>query len=148
MSLRQQALTLLSKREYSVAQLRHKLLLKGYSDPELSDLIVDLIQKSWLSDERFLECTVRARTRKGIGPLRLQQELQQKGIQKQLLEESQEWASTDWKQVAKAAYLKKYQEKSIDTPLEGQKRARFLVSRGFSPELAWNIVKDFLQVVQ
>jgi regulatory protein len=135
-------LALLSKREYSVAQLRHKLLLKGHFEPEISALIGDLIQRGWLDESRFVDCTIRARLRKGIGPLRLHQELQQKGIAKPLIQESEEWAAVEWEKVAEAAYLKKYQQKSIDTLLESQKRARFLVSRGFDPGLAWKIVRN------
>ena len=157
LTARQQALALLSKREYSVAQLRHKLLLKGHSETDISALISDLEQRGWLNESRFVECTIRARLRKGIGPLRLQQELQQKGIAKPLIQESEEWASTDWEKVAEAAYLKKYRQNPYLPPLqkggggdliaiEAQKRARFLVSRGFDPGLAWKIVQRYKEL--
>jgi regulatory protein len=77
------ALKLLRSRDYTVAKLREKLEAKFETVPD--EVIDRLIQKKFLSDRRFTENHVRRR--KTRGPSLLRQELIEKGIAAELVDE-------------------------------------------------------------
>jgi regulatory protein len=70
------AMKLLSKRDYSTAELRQKLLSKYGEAPE--DVIQHLILKRFLDDRRFAEAYISGRKKRGM--LRLKHELEALGV--------------------------------------------------------------------
>lgn len=72
----------LSRREYSRKELLDKMIRKyGLESEELILEVLDFVQdKGWQSDKRFAESYVRSKAARGIGPRRINRELQQKGV--------------------------------------------------------------------
>ena len=86
------ALKLLAKRDYSIAELRKKLVARFDDVPE--SLFDTLIAKKFLNDRRFAENYVARRANRGEA--RLRQELEARGIEANIIDETVsgvEWPS-------------------------------------------------------
>ena len=77
--LRQAVIDLLSRRDYSRLELQRKLQPKAADADDLTAVLDDMAERRWQSDERFTDAFLHSRSDR-YGPLRLTQELQQKGI--------------------------------------------------------------------
>ncbi|MDP9045806.1 MAG: recombination regulator RecX [Pseudomonadota bacterium] len=137
------ALQWLSQREHSRAELRRKLLPHAATpdhDAPLAEVeqVLDwLAAHRYLSDERFAESRVNARSAR-YGNLRIRQELKQHQVTlppevEQALRES-EWDR------AIAVRQRKFPNWPA-TPHDRAKQARFLAGRGFSPELIGRLLR-------
>lgn len=82
-SLRGRALDLLSRGEYSRLQLAQKLAKHCEDEAEINALLDDLVESGWQSDQRFAEVLIHSKSSR-LGNRRLQQELQQKGVEAEL----------------------------------------------------------------
>ena len=131
---RSRAIKYLSIREHASLELRNKLKHKGFEEKVIASVLSELKAKKLLSDERFAESYVRSRTQKGFGPLRIQQELRERGITRDVLTEALDSNdSAVW--VAHASHVRQ-KRFGADLP-KGQnelgKQVRFLQYRGFTP---------------
>jgi len=84
--LRERAFDLLSRRDHSEWELRRKLLEKGAVAEELPPLLKELRSFNYLNDERFAGNFVRYRAGKAWGRLRFRQELLQRGVSAEVVE--------------------------------------------------------------
>lgn len=125
------AVDLLSRREHSQLELQRKLAAKGYDSDEIDEVLFRLIEDRLQSDERYAESYVRQRLEKGCGPLRIRQELKQKGVPDHLVDHSLSEHEDKWVGMAQRVYEKKYAEPPSDFKERG-KRVNFLRYRGFS----------------
>ena len=116
----------LSRREYGRAELRQKLLAKGYPESLVDEVVADALRAGLQSDARFAEVFVRSRVGKGYGLNRIRQELRQRGI-----EDDSDLKATDWDGVIERAYAKKFGETLPESLPERAARERFLLQRGF-----------------
>lgn len=83
-TLRQRAMALLGRREYSLAELRQKLRPFARDGKRLEAVLADLVARDWQSDARFAESWVRSHApRQGV--LRLQQDLRQRGVSAEVI---------------------------------------------------------------
>jgi regulatory protein len=122
----------LARREYSSAELHDKLVKVGCV-PELAAQIVERLQSErLLSDERFVEMLIASRRRRGIGPLRVRQDLERKGVAQDIVERWLNPNDREWVELVREVWRKKFKAKKPKTPSERAKQARFLQSRGFS----------------
>lgn len=122
-------LYLLAKREYSEAELRHKLQLKAYGSEEINQAIEQAQTNGWQSDERFAISYVRYRSQQGYGPRRLKQELQQKGIKEWVISQALSEPEIDFFTLAERLFEKK---RPCDWDLKTkQKMWRYMLSHGF-----------------
>ncbi len=81
------AVRYLSRREYAIQELRHKLLQSG-AGAEITDKVVsNLADENLVSDRRFTEMYVRMRIRRLFGPLKIRGELRSRGIADHLIAE-------------------------------------------------------------
>ncbi len=126
------ALDLLARREHSSVELQRKLLSREFDAEIVVDVVLTLVREALLSDERFVESYVRARSKRGVGPLKLRQELEQRGVDRALVEAQLEHYA--WHQLAAAARLKRYGAEIPQAFKLRAKQMRFLQSRGFSTE--------------
>ena len=139
-TLRQRALNLLARREHTALELRKKLSPHALDQAELTELLDDLLQRGWLSEERFSEQLIHARKVR-YGAQRIAHELKEKGVSGETV----------------AALLPMLKETELETactvwarkfgvpPADGKERARqvrFLTSRGFSQEVIWKVLKE------
>ncbi|WP_158224568.1 regulatory protein RecX [Agaribacterium haliotis] len=135
-----QALALLARREYSRAELTQKLGQKCDDLRQVEALLDSLAEQGLQSDERFSEAFVRYRVEQGKGPLRIRQDLRQKGIAETRISELIEHYADQWFEQAFEVYVRKFK---LDAPTEAKdkaKRLRFLHARGFSPDIAYRVL--------
>ena len=125
---------LLAMREHSVKELTDKLKVNSDSNDIVYAVIDELLNKNYVSDERFTESYVRSRRNRGFGPMKIRSELSAKGIDSSMASEWLEASSPIWFDYAREQYHKKYGDMSVSDYNEWSKRARFMQSRGFSME--------------
>ncbi len=130
----QRACDFLGRREHSRKELQHKLARRCEDEALIEELLDKLADEGLQSDERFTESFVHHRVNNGKGPLKIKQELNQRGVDQNLISIYLDSAEFDWLTLAKEVRAKKY---GIEAPADYQKQAlqsRFLYSRGFSSE--------------
>ncbi len=122
---------LLARREHSYSELLRKLTLRGASS-DLAEVELDKLQdEGLLSDARFCEAYVYARSQRGIGPMRLREELRQKGISSTLVEQVLDESHWDWPSRAVQAFAKRFPQGLASDRKERGKQQRFMHYRGF-----------------
>lgn len=139
--LTNRALGLLARRDYSREELRERLS-RQVPNEQVVDQVLDALEEQGLqSDARFCECFVRYRIDQGKGPLKIRQDLRQKGIPTELIEYHLNQDSEFWLTRAKQVYLRKFATRPIDDDKDFAKRLRFLVSRGFGAHDVYPILE-------
>ena len=140
-SLRQRALEYLGKREYSYAELGQKLkayLAEDEDFEQITAILEDFKTRGWLSDARFTEQIVHARSHK-FGASKIANELREKGISQDLIETAIEQVKENELDNAFEIWRKKF-KKSPDSRDEWARQARFLQGRGFG----FDVIKKVL----
>ncbi len=133
---------LLARREHSRAELHRKLTVKGF-DAELAEQVVSKLQADNLqSDERFTQQYVRYRAEKGYGPLRIRQELKERGIHSSLIEEHVICDDPAWSERLTQVKNRRFGAGYPADIRERARQQRFLNYRGFSPEQIRRLMKD------
>ena len=103
--IRSKLLDYLARREHSDHELRTKLRKKVESIEELENQIEKLKIEGLIDNQRFSEAYIQSRLRKGFGPIRISQELIQRGVNKEIFINILE--DKDWIELARSALLKK-----------------------------------------
>jgi regulatory protein len=138
LSLKGRALRLLSQREHSRQELERKLKSFEETPGELAQALDFLQSKDFINEQRVVESVVNSRSRK-LGASRVRQELQAKGLPAEAIAEAvQAMRSTELER-AREVWRKKFGEPPIDQAAR-VKQVRFLVSRGFAPEIVKRVV--------
>lgn len=130
-SINEVSIGLLSRREHSILELKHKLMRKSFTEEEIEQVIQRLLDNNLLSEERFTESYINMRKRKGYGPLRIANELRERGIGEDFFEDYLDRSNAEWRVVMKRQYEKKYGDKLAEEYAEKAKRAKYLQARGF-----------------
>src|SRR5690606_29880490 len=87
-AVRRGAMDLLARREHGRVELERKLRRRGAS-PELIEVALDrLAEEGLLSESRYLESYIASRARAGYGPLRIREELAQRGLPREAIEQA------------------------------------------------------------
>ena len=84
MTAKERALAMLDRRDYSRAELLKKLTEKGEDETEAAEAVERLAELGFVDDARYAPIIVRHYAAKGYGPQRVRQELQKRGIPKDL----------------------------------------------------------------
>jgi len=132
--IRQQALRLLSRREFSVEELRTRLGRYSTNHSAVNAEIDRLTSAGLLDDLRAAEIMVRSRAERGHGPLRIRYELGEKGFSKELLDSLMTAEHYDWKELACRARARRFTSLPGSDVREKQRQLRFLQQRGFRLE--------------
>jgi regulatory protein len=132
-SLRQRGLEYLARREYSRQELLQKLQPAVGEDDDLPALLDDFQKRGWLSEERFTEQIVHARTGR-YGSLKVANELREKGVSEALVDQAIAQMTGDEERNARAVWQRKFGTPPSNRN-EWAKQARFLQSRGFGFEI-------------
>ena len=91
-----------------------------------------LAEEGLQSDSRYAESFVRQRFNRGHGPLRIRQEMRQKGIPDSDIEIAMESEEYDWFTSAQSVMERKFGTESAIDIKEKARRTRFMQYRGFS----------------
>ena len=131
------ALQLLARRELSVKQLRDRLADRGHDRDEIDRAIAHLLETRELDDARVAAAHVRTAMKvKGRGRLRVQQELSEMGIARDVVSQAlaDGFGDVDERTLIATAIRKKLHGKmKIATPAEYARVYQFLLRQGFSP---------------
>lgn len=128
------AIDFLSRRDHSKQELYNKLLKKEFDNDEII-VVLDFLQaKNYFNDLNFAEMILRSRVSKGYGWRYIVQELQQKGVSREVVSQLQENHEIDWYYQAELAYNKRFANAEIKDQKDKAKRIRFLQYRGFSTD--------------
>lgn len=143
LSLRERALGFLSRREYSRLELKRKLAPHVENETELETLLDDFSRRGWLSEQRFTEQIIHARSGK-YGTRRIAQELKEKGVSAEAVAAVLPQLKESELETARAVWAKKFGELPCDAN-ERAKQMRFLASRGFRQETIYKVVRGSME---
>jgi regulatory protein len=125
------AVVLLSRRDFCSQELAGKLNAQGYEPETVQGVIHDLLERGYLNDERYVLQFVAMHAARGHGPLRIQRELSQLGLDAGLID-SAVAGGEDWAQRARELRIRRFGlAQPVGWPAKA-KQARFLQYRGFS----------------
>ncbi|WP_221800906.1 regulatory protein RecX [Oceanobacter mangrovi] len=133
-ALRMAAADLLSRREHSRRELFRKLSPRAESADILNQVLDELTERGWQSDQRFTDSFVRSKSQRSIGPVRLRQELRQKGIADSQVRQGIGESDTDWFAMALEAARRKARGLDLDDQKDKAKLYRFLAYRGYTAD--------------
>lgn len=147
------AVRILAMRDHSEQELRRKLAapVMGKNGPEDIDatpedydkVIAWCIESRYLDDGRFVQQFIASRSRKGYGPVRVRQELNQKGITREAIERAMRECEIDWAVLARDQVIRKYGEPLPVDFSDKVKVQRFLLYRGYLMEDIQAIWRNF-----
>jgi len=129
---KQQALQLLARREHTCWELLTKLKHKGYESELAEQAVTELSQDNWVNDNRFCETFIRHRWENGYGPLRIQQELKQRGVAEHLIKNKLAWGELTWISSLQKAYRKRFGDQSVTSAKSRKQCYQYLLQRGFT----------------
>mgnify|MGYP000023546757 CR=1 FL=1 len=143
------ALDLLSRREYSCHELRQKLTPR-FPDADFEAVLLRLQELNYQCDRRFAEVFARSRVMRGQGPIRIRQELRQKGIASEISEAAVQLleAEMDWFEHAHEQLQRKFRSPispALDWAGQQKERARrqrYLAYRGFSGDAVQYAIEE------
>jgi len=132
-SLKGRALRLLGQREHSRRELERKLRDHESEPGALQQVLDELQAQGYLSERRVAESLVHRRAGQ-LGAARLRQELQDKGLARELIEQTLAGLQDSELQRARAVWARRFGAAPADAR-ERARQARFLQARGFAPEV-------------
>ncbi|MGQ5525123.1 recombination regulator RecX [Chitinimonas sp. PSY-7] len=141
-TIRDKAMALLARREYSRQELYRKLSQQDIDRAELEMLLDELTTRGWLSDLRFAHAYVETYANR-FGRYRLENELRERGIADDVIQTAMAEIPPVESELsrAKAVWQKKFRTLPQDAD-ERARQARFLQSRGF----AYDTIRRVLSV--
>ena len=142
-SIRLKIMDFLSRREHSSREIFKKLSPRVESKELLEEEIEKLKADGLLSDERFAESYFQSRKNRGYGPLRIRNELKQRGVGDQIFYPLSN--EIEWSEFALEALKKKVSGNMPNETKDILKLKRFLNYRGFDfqdIDKAFQIIKS------
>ena len=97
-------------------------------------MLDQLAREGLQSDRRYAETYLDSRARKGYGPVRIRQELRERGIEDSLIEASLAASAMDWAALVAAVRDRKFGGARPADFDERARQARCLQYRGFSAD--------------
>ena len=140
-AVRRAAMDLLARREHGRVELARKLRKRGAAEDLIETALERLAQDGLLSEARYLQSFVSYRARAGYGPLRIREELTQRGLARADIEQAIRDSGIDWWEQLEATWRRKY---AGQLPADAKARAqqgRFLSYRGYPLDLIGRLLR-------
>lgn len=136
------ALMLLGYRERSLREIKIRMKQKGYEEKLVEKVVKYLKDRNLINDKRFTRLWVESRIKKGYGSWRIQSELEQKGVNREITDEILKdlYSGIDEVQVA-LDLVEKKRWVSKEPPRLTERVSNLLRRRGFSFEVISNVVE-------
>ena len=131
---RHKAMDLLARREHTRKELVHKLTIRDFPEDVIETVVDRLSEQNLQSDDRFTEAFVNMRRKKGQGPVRILNDLQERGVSSILQEEHVDSRDEIWGEMITQVRLKKFGSTLPKEFTERAKQARFLQYRGYTSD--------------
>ena len=135
------ALDLIAGREHTAHELRRKLISRGYDTDAVDQQLQRMRQERLLCDARFTEAYVHRRVGAGVGPLKIRHELEQKGIETDLVQRFLDPLGDRWDEMMAQQRVRRFGVTLPQDYRARMKQARFLQNRGFSPEAVMRLFR-------
>lgn len=137
------AVSLISYRPRSVAEVRNNLERKGYTEDVIDRVITHLEEVGLLDDTDFAHYWIEQRAAfKPRSKLALRYELRQKGLSRAVIEKA--IAPVDEEEMARQAVAQRaYRWESLSHDDYTQKMSRYLQGRGFNYEIIGRVVEEY-----
>lgn len=140
-AVRRAAMDLLARREHGRVELARKLRQRG-APPDLIEQALDrLCEQGLLSESRYLESFVRSRANAGYGPLRIREELAQRGLPRADIEQALRDSGFDWSEQLRELWQRKFAGSLPADARERAKQGHFLSYRGYPLELISRLLR-------
>lgn len=134
-AVRRAAMDLLARREHGRVELTRKLRQRG-APPELIEQALDRLgEQGLLCESRYLESFVRSRANAGYGPLRIRDELAQRGLPRADIEQALRDSGFDWTEQLRELWQRRFAGQLPGDAREHARQGRFLSYRGYPLEL-------------
>lgn len=138
----------LSYRSRSQAEVHAKLSQLGFPQESIETTLEKLRSLKLLDDESFARGWARGRAEgRGYGPLRIERELRQKGIERSLIREvvRETFGRGEGKETAKTLLEKKFRGKDLSDQRILGRAVAFLQRRGYPSSVITEILKTPLE---
>ncbi len=141
-----QALAILARRDHTEAELIRKLGQKGFDQVTCAAAVARCRELGYLDDDRTARMMVAVLRRRGMGVHRIRSELRSKGVPQPTIESltAPEDEPARALETARAAIERKRPtfERESDPAKRRAKIYRFLLSRGFSTDIARRLAEE------
>lgn len=132
---RSTAIALLARKDYSSAELREKLLAREHAEEDVTTTMDALVQQGLVDDRKFAGAFVRTAIRvKGRGRLRIQHELEARGVDRAIIAEALGAEATADEADAIEKVLTRKRWPAQPSPIERRRMFEHLLRRGFPPD--------------
>lgn len=139
-AIRRTAMDLLARREHGRVELTRKLLQRG-ACPEMIDVALDrLTEDNLLSESRYLESYISYRARSGYGPLRIREELSQRGLARSDIEQALRECGFNWQEQLENTWRRKFSGQLPEDARERARQGRFLSYRGYPLDMVGRLL--------
>jgi regulatory protein len=144
LSAKAAALRFLKIRPRSIAELKEKLGVKGFSGTEIEAVVHDLIASGLLDDRAFTKSWINYRLARPFGFRRIVQELKAKGIDQEIIDQTlAEVEGYSPENVALDLAQRRWQRMPAIEPEKKKKRVMdFLLRRGFDANIVIKVMKQ------
>ena len=133
--------------ERSHQEVKRKLYSYGLTVDEADEIISKLITDNFLNEERFAKAFAGGKFRiKKWGRNKIEHQLESFGLTKNCITRGlKEIDPSDYNKTLRALLRKKTEEVSEENLFaKRNKVARFAISKGYEPELVWEMVKEIM----
>jgi regulatory protein len=142
------ALRFLKIRPRSIAELKERLGIKGFSSTEIEITVLDLMASGLLDDRAFTKSWINYRLARPFGFRRIIQELRAKGVDQEIIEDAvaEIEGSYDPEKVVLELARRRWQRLPAIDPVKKKKRVLdFLLRRGFEADIVMKVLKQPLE---
>ncbi|MBW8189758.1 recombination regulator RecX [Neiella marina] len=130
----QSASAILARRDHCRQELSLKLQQRGFHPETITQTLQYCEQQNWLNEAEYARIYVRVRSERGYGPLRVRQELLQKCVPSDDIEQAFNEFEGDWFELARDQRIKRFGDFWPDDFKLKLKQQNYLYRRGFDQE--------------
>ena len=131
---REQAIRMLSRRDYAKRELAGRLAERGFAAEAAAGAVEVLEDERLVNDARYVESAVASRIARGQGPRRIALDLERLGVDQQLVAQAVDARSPEWTRRALELRERRFGRAAPKDQRERSRQVRFLLYRGYTPE--------------
>jgi len=134
--------------ERSHQEVKAKLYDLGMHSNDVEEIITHLITEGYLNEERFAKAFAGGKFRvKSWGRIKIIQGLEAKGLTKNCINSGlKEIDDSDYLKTLEALIRRKSDQiDEVNQFVKRDKLSKYVIQKGFEPELAWRLVKEIVK---
>lgn len=126
-------------------EVRDKLYMLGLYRDEVEEVLTELISENYVNEERFARTFASGKFRlKHWGRIKIIYELKHRNISPYCIDKAmKEIPDEEYEKVTKQLIDKKISNMSGEDFIIKNKIARYLINKGFEPEIVWPILNNY-----